>query len=417
MFPRVRGNARGCLIFEPLWIIPNSLFTTYASVYMLQLGVSETLIGWLTTLNLVMQIIGSAMSGYLTDRLGRKRALLIFDVISWSFATLIWAVSQNVWYFLVAAILNSFQKIPNTAWYCVLVEDTEPDKRTDIFTVLQFVGVIGGLFAPLGGLLVAHFTLIPAVRIMYVIAFLSMTAMFILRNRALHETEMGLRKMQESVELHPGAVIREYWSVTKMLLHSAPLMVIFIVYILNNVQMTVRTTFLSIYLVKALHISAALIALFPAISSAAMLILMYFVVPKFRSDKADLYMLWGFGLSIASNVILVLIAPGSIMWVIVSTMLAAAGGILIGPFLESTLANALDDEHRAKLLSILTVLILVFTSPSGVIGGWTYQLNPKLPFLLVAVVFVVSTTLWLGLRFLGGSQVNNDGPSIRIEQP
>ena len=128
MFRKITGNARACMIVEPLFIIPYSLFVTYASVYMLALGVNETQIGFIASLGLLVQIFTSLVSGFLTDRLGRRKALLIFDLISWPLAVLIWAISQNIWFFIFAMIFNGFQKIPHTAWICLLVEDTEPKK-------------------------------------------------------------------------------------------------------------------------------------------------------------------------------------------------------------------------------------------------------------------------------------------------
>lgn len=100
LFPRLRGNSRGCLAFEPFFLIPYSMMATYATLYMYELGVTETNIGWITTLGLIVQVLSSFMSGYLTDRMGRKRAILTFDVLSWSVAMLIFAFSQNVWFSL-----------------------------------------------------------------------------------------------------------------------------------------------------------------------------------------------------------------------------------------------------------------------------------------------------------------------------
>lgn len=393
MFRRIKGNARGCLIFEPLWVIPANLFMTYASVYMLELGLSETEIGFITSISLVMQIFSSFISGYLTDRMGRRAALLTFDVISWSVATFIWAISQNFWYFLIAAIINGFQKVPNTAWYCLLVEDTDQKDRSLVFTILQFIGVVAGFFAPLGGLLVRRYTLVPAMRIMYTIACISMTIMFLGRNKATHETEIGIRKRYESKMAGFKSSLAEYAYVVKYVLSNKPLMLIFGVYILNNFQMTMRGTYLSIYLVNALKLDDALIAIFPAISSVAMLALLFLAVPRFKEELYYRYIIMGFGVSLAANLMLIIAPVGGVPWVVVSTMLAAAGSIVANPYLEAAVANAIDDENRAKIFSILTVFILVFTSPSGIIGGWTYTIDPRIPFALVILAFAAGIAL------------------------
>ncbi|WP_245589938.1 MFS transporter [Caldanaerobius polysaccharolyticus] len=393
MFGNIRGNARGCLLYEPMFVIPYSMFTTYSSLYMKELGLSDTQIGFITSLGLLVQIYSSFISGYLTDVLGRRKALILFDLLSWSIATLIWAVSQNFWYFFIAAIINGFQKVPNTAWNCLLVEDTDPQDRPVIFAVLQFIGIIAGFFAPLGGLLVKRFTLVPAMRIMYAIAFVSMTLMFIGRNYATHETDIGIKKMKESSGLKFSDSIKEYVSAVREIWNNKALMIIFAVYILNNFQITIRGTYQYLYLVDVLKLSDVMISVFPSVSSLAMLILLFFIMPRLKNEYADKYMKYGFAASLVANLILVLAPPANIPLAMVSTLLVSAGGMIITPYLESAVANAISDETRAKTFSILTVLILLFISPAGIIGGWTYSIQPRIPFVLVAVTFLLCIIL------------------------
>jgi len=380
------------------------MFSTYASVYMLALGLKETQIGLLASISLTLQIFTSFISGHLTDRLGRRKALLIFDIVSWSFATLIWAIAKNFWYFLIAVIVNSFQKIPNTAWYCLLVEDTEPENRSAIFTILQIISVISGFFAPLGGLLVSRLTLVPAVRLMYLIACISMTAMFFGRNYITYDTEISIRKRLESRGINFKESLKEYKEVLKEIIDNKLLKIMFGVYILNNFQMAIRGTYLSIYLVNALKIKASLIGLFPAFSSIAMLILLFLAIPRFKERFSINYMMIGFAISMLANIILIMLPPNNILGVIIVTMLSASGNIIANPYLESAIANLISDENRAKSLAILTVLLLVFISPAGIVGGWTYSINPKIPFILITFAFLINE--WLLLVFKRESRVN-----------
>jgi len=397
LFKRIQGNARGCLIYEPMFILPYSMLSMYTTVYMYELGVNERQIGLITSIGLLLQLFTSFISGYLTDRMGRRRALLYYDLLGWSVAALIWAVSQNFWYFLIAAVFNSFLRVPNTAWYCLLVEDTDPKDRSIVFRVLQLIGVIGGLFAPLGGLLVNHFTLVPAMRIMYIIFGISVTIMFFGRNFSTHETEIGIRKRKENQTIKLRDNFHEYILAIKTILRNRMLLMVFGVYILFNFQMTLQNTYLSIYLVEALHIKDAYIAIFPAVSSIAMLGLMYFVIPRFNENKANQYIILGFALAIVSKFILITVTPGQIIPIVLSTMLTAAGTIIASPYLEAVVANSIDDEQRAKMFSILQVLVLLFISPSGLIGGWTYTIDPRLPFILMILSFAASIVLMAGL--------------------
>ncbi|GGJ01355.1 hypothetical protein GCM10010885_08190 [Alicyclobacillus cellulosilyticus] len=390
---QVQGNARGCLIYEPMWVIPWTLFSTYASVYMLDLGLSDTQIGWVTTLNLSLQIVGSFLSGYLTDRLGRRRALLLFDLVSWSCATLLWAGARNVWWFVLAALFNAWQKVPNTAWYCLLVEDTRPEQRPLVFTVLQFIGVVSGLFAPVAGLLVHRLGVVTAGRWLYALAFVSMTAMFLLRNRAVHETEIGLRKMRETRHIQWREALAEDVRLLFAVFSNRVLWMWFVVYILNNFQMAVRNTYTSIYLVAGLHLPAGWVAVFTAVASVVMLILMGWFVPRLRPDRGHVYMLWGFGLGAAGTALFALAPARQAGWVVLSTAVLAAGSLLATPYLETAVANQMDDGTRARVLSALTVLVMVATAPAGILGGWLYSLQPRLPFALVTGIFVLACAM------------------------
>ncbi len=396
-FQEIRGNAKGCLVYEPMFVIPYSLYITYATIYMLRLGLNTTQIGMIASLGMILQMFNSAISGHVTDRLGRRRALLTFDMISWSLGTLMWAVAQNVWFFVIAAIFNSFQKIPNTAWYCLLVEDTEPKHRSVVFTALQFVGVIGGLFTPLGGLLIDHWNLIPSMRILYVITFISMTAMFILRNRAVHETNIGLRKMAESKSARWSETVMQHTQIIGEIFRNRSILAVFAVYVLNNFQMAISGTFLSVYEVSALHIPTAWISLFPAVASVATLLLMYFVVPRLQSENPLRYVMIGFAVSLVATTLLIFAPIANIAWVSVTAILSAAGALVANPFLETLTANSIRDEERAKFLSVLTVLILLFTWPSGVIGGWTYLINPRLTISIIALTLAVGLIILLSL--------------------
>ncbi|MFD1884316.1 MFS transporter [Paenibacillus wenxiniae] len=392
-FPRLQGNSRGCLAFEPFFLIPYSMVMTYATLYMYELGVTETAIGWITTLSLIVQVISSFLSGYLTDRLGRKRAVLYFDLLSWTLATIVWAVSQNVWFFVAAALLNGFQRVPSTAFYCLVVEDTRPADRTYVFTLLQIISVIGGLFAPLGGLLVYAYGLVDGTRIMYWIAAIFMTFQFVGRHLTTRETEMGYRKMQETRDLGLGKSLLDYAGAIREITASRSLLLIFGVYVLFNFQTTLKTTYLSLYMADYLHIDNDLISFVPAVSSIVMLLVLWLLTPRIPERAMYKSMMAGFGLSVVSNVMLVVGPITELAWVALSTIVAAVGMMISSPYLEAAVANAIDDNKRAKIFSMLSVLILLITSPAGIIGGWAYTFDPRIPIWLMIAAFALACLL------------------------
>ncbi|MDL2319247.1 MFS transporter, partial [Eubacteriales bacterium OttesenSCG-928-A19] len=150
----LRGNPKACVLTEPLWGIPHSLYVPFVSVYMLALGLTDVQIGLIASLTLLIRACTAVISGTVTDKLGRKRTTIIFDILSWSVPCLMWAVAQNVWWFYIAALFNGLWQMTENSWTCLLVEDAEKSKMVNIYSWIYVAGQLSVFFAPLSGLLV-----------------------------------------------------------------------------------------------------------------------------------------------------------------------------------------------------------------------------------------------------------------------
>lgn len=384
-----KGNARGCLIAEPLWAIPYNLYIGYASVYMVSLGCTDVQVGIITSVGLLLQALFSLISGYITDRMGRKKTSLIFDIIGWTIPTVIWAVAQNFYFFLVAAIINSVYKIVNTSWTCLLVEDTEPEERVHVYTWLAMAGILAGFFAPLAGVIMHRFSLIPTMRGLYIFTCLSMTTMFFLRNHITHETRIGLQKMEETKGHGVGEAMTEYLRVIVKLFKSPYTIAAFVLLVLNSIQVALKTTFFSIMLTEGIKIPVETIGIFPAINSVVVLLIFLFVMPWIGKLNPQKPLVLGYFIAAAGNLLLVLCPEGSVLPVVLSVIVTAAGTAVVSPIVESVVANSIPDKDRANATSILYVILMATSAPFGYIGGLLSSINPRLPIVAIAVVFTV----------------------------
>jgi MFS family permease len=188
----LKGNPRVTVLTEIMFGIPYNLFAPFFSVYMLALGVTDQQIGSIASLGLIVQIFSALLSGAITDKFGRRLTLLICDLISWSVPCLIWAVAQDVRFFVVAAFLNGLYRVSHTAWTCLLVEDAEERHLVHIWTWIMIFAVCSALFTPLGGWFVGRYGLIPAVRGIFVFGFVALTAKFVILYIYSHETARGV---------------------------------------------------------------------------------------------------------------------------------------------------------------------------------------------------------------------------------
>jgi DHA1 family tetracycline resistance protein-like MFS transporter len=388
-----KGNAKACLVTEPLWGIPYNLYSTYASVYMLALGCSKIQIGLISSISLALQMVFSLISGYITDRLGRRRTSIVFDLISWSIPTLLWAFSQNFYFFLVAGAINSLVRIVANSWSCLMIEDAHPKERVHIFTWISVAGILAGFFSPLAGLFVDRFGMVPAMRGLYLFAFVSMTFMFFLRNSMVTETRVGMEKLKESRHGDARKTLTEYAGIIRHLAASPVTIIAFLINILININVVMRGTFLSILLTKTLGFPEGTISIFPFVHAGIMLFVFVFVMPSVGKRGTSRPLLFGAGFLTLSALLLIVSPPLSYVAVIASTVLGSIGTALSVPISDAFVANSVSEKDRAKAMSLFYASFFALTAPFGYLGGKLSTISDRLPFVIAAAAVLVAAVL------------------------
>ena len=145
-----------------------------------------------------------------------------------------------------------------------------------------------------------------------------------------------------------------------------------------------------------------------------MLLVYVFVMPTLGKLKFKMPLMSAFAAMVLSNLLLVISPNQSFFMIILSTALTAYGTAVSFPFVESILANSIDDNDRAKTMSILFVILFGITAPFGYIGGILSSISEELPFVMMTVVFVICILLVGVLNRLDKGQVTLE--SERAEQ-
>ena len=395
----LRGNARGCVYTEALWGIPYNLYAPYVSIYMLAFGLTDATIGLITSVGMVFQIFWMLMSGAITDKLGRKRTTLIFDLISWSIPCLIWAVAQDVSYFFLAAIVNAVWRVTANSWNCLLVEDTDQNLLVDIWSWIYIAGLVAAFVSPITGLLIGKFSLVPTMRGLYLLSFVMMTAKFIVMNFMVKETRQGEARMRETRDQPLFAVLGESFSVLKQVARTPATLVTAGLMVLLNICWVIKGTFWSILVTEKLGIPAEHLVIFTFARSVIMLVFYFVFMPRLRYMDVRKPMLWGIVGLIISQVILITVSAGDYLLLIVSTVIEAFSTPAATTLLDKLTVISVDAKERARIMAILYVIVIVFTSPFGWIAGLMSQANRSLPFALNIALFAASGALvWLASR-------------------
>ncbi len=394
----LKGTPAVSIYTEPLWGIPYNLYVTYASLYMLALGLNEGQIGLIASFGLTCQVFFTFISGAVTDKLGRRWTTFIFDSISWGISTFIWAIAQNVYFFIAAAFFNSIFKITQNSWTLLMTEDAPKSKLVHIFTLIQIALLLSGFFAPLAGLLVNKMTLIPAVRILYAIACVSMLTKFVLLLVFSQETERGVIRMEATRGVPLFKLIGGIKGSFGKFISAPQTVKAFFILLSVSSYTILKDTFWSIQVFKNLQFSESSIALFPLVKSITMLTVFLGATPFFHGSRFKAPLSMGFIVLATANVLLILCPARNFPILILSTVLDALALAFIKPWTDTLVYKAVEDEDRAGIMAVINLLVVLLSTPFGWLGGLLSGLNPAYPFLMVIVIALAATILILSIH-------------------
>ncbi|MCD6476255.1 MAG: MFS transporter [Anaerolineaceae bacterium] len=395
---RLKGNARGCVVTEPLFGIPYFLYLPYASIYMVALGVSDEQIGLIASISWGFQVLFALFSGVITDKLGRRKTTLFFDLISFSIPSLISAVAQNFWFFLIAGVINSLWRIVNNSWSCLLVEDTDPDELVEIYSWLYIAGLLVAFFAPLAGLLIKRFTLVPTVRGLYFFAAFMFTLKAIATYFLTQETEQGKIRMKETQGQSIFSALAEYKMVIRGMMRTPQTLITIGVMLVLSATGLVTGSFWGILVTEKLNIANQNLAMFQVIRSIFMLLFFFIGLPRIRSLPFKIPMIVSFIGLLFSQFVLIIAPSGSYFVLVLSIALEACSFATVGPLVDRMVVVTVDAKERARIQSLMYVFVILLTSPFGWIAGKLSSINKTLPFVLNIGLYL----LGVGLALLAG---------------
>ena len=381
----LKGNPRACVYTEPLWGLSMNLCLPYASVYMLALGLRDAQVGLVVTVYTLSQMIFAFLSGPVTDKLGRRLSTAISDFFSFVIPCLIWWKAVNFWYFFIAAFLNGSMKISHTAWNCLLVEDAEKNQIPQIFSLVIACGQLCAFFAPISSLLVSRLTLIPAVRILYLNAFILMSVKVIILYIASRETGTGLKRIQETRGKSIFKLSGEYLGVIKIIFRSKGIMFSIVVLLIATIVGMLNTAFWQIIASKKLLIPDPLLPLLPIIKSLLSIFFLFIVLPRVSAGRLKLPLLTGFLCYMAGQAMLVMVpveGAAKYLFLGISLVFDGFGFGSLAMLSESLIAINIIPQERARIFAIMHVMITAASAPFGWIGGLLSDISRNLPFVL-----------------------------------
>ena len=384
-----KGNPKALLLMEPLWGIPFQLLAPFTILFMFEQGIQDTHIGLILSVAAIVQVFFAFFGGIITDKIGRRYATMMCDFFGWAIACVIWAISDNVWLFLLANVVNSFEQIGVTSWQCLLVEDADQKELLGIYTWINIAALVAVFFAPISGFLMARYTLVPVVRGIYIFFAINMLIKTFVTWKFCTETKQGERRKAEVKHVKVTDMIWQYTHLIPQMWRHKPTMRIMSINILLRITSLITTTFFGIYVTEQLGLPEPYLAFFPILNAVVMMLFMFVIQHRIAFIKDKIPLCVGLAIFVLMNAFLILMPPQNVALLLIYIFLIAVANALVIPRRDAMIQGTIDPAERPRILALMTSLAIAITAPFIALAGVLSALDRRLPFIFITFLFII----------------------------
>jgi len=384
------GNARPLVFFNIFWTIPNAFLVVYLQLFMAERGLSKIEIGTITSAQVAVQMIGALCGGYLADRLGRIRTIRWVDILCWPAAYLCFSTADGYLGFLAGAVLigGVFTLLP--AWSAEYLRGSPPEKRLQMFGLLQMPWFLGSILIFPAYFVVDRFGVTDTCRLVFALGSASTLAGWYLRGRLLVETDAPRRPLRPNLR-EVKHLLTGHWLAFQALVRRRQLTYVFFIQVLFQAAVVIAATYNYLYLAdpRGVGLAPRTLAFLPLFGGCTNLLTTLTIVP-FVSLSRVFWFLGGGLAFMALNASLLLIAPlGSLQVVLTASVCGAAGFAVYNPSVSTVWSNLMTDKERPRILAFTTVASMMLTMPIPTLAGALYNLNPRGPLLTILWIYAL----------------------------
>jgi MFS family permease len=349
------------------------LWKKFVPKYLEALGASTSVIGLYGTAEDFFDAIYQYPGGWLADRLGRRRAFLIFVAIA-SAGYVVYLVSPS-WPFLFVglALIMAWQSMASPAIFAVIGDALPRERRAMGFTLQSILKRVPVVIAPVvGGALIASLGVVKGVHVSLVITLVLALATMLLVSRI---------NIAVNVSHTTGivAVWQTFHSALKRLLVSDVIIrtcegmtgVITILYVTNVHHFTIK----QYGTLVAIQMITSILVYIPAGKIADRVGRKPFVIATFLS-----FALFPLAIVVASSFALIVLA-------------FVIGGLReIGePSRKAMIVDLAQDNARARSVGLYYLVRSLSITPAAAIGGLLWTIAPQVPFIVAGVIGLIGT--------------------------
>jgi len=387
-------------ITQTLFMFTAFLWWPYRSLYILELGATKELLGMLLMVETVSQVIFQLPGGILTDRLGRRKVIVISSVFRIA-APVVYLLSTHWTHIAPGLMINSVAMISLPAVNALIAESLPAERRSSGYAAYRSITWMPMIITSLlGGIFMDYYGIIKGVQICLVAMIVVSTASTLIRWRYIKETlDITKQPKKPTAEKKPlsqtlkglGKMPREVWILTA-------------VAAISGFAMRSVWSFMVIYAVEEIGLTNTqwgLIGTIVSIISTAL------TIPGgILSDRIGRK---------PCIIVSKTLGPISTIGFILSnnfwqlTLTRSIGGVaqgfggtvwgpMGGPVWQALVADCTPPEERGRMMGLMGSIAGLASTPASWVGGYLYDnVSPALPFQVSFALDLASTAIFMAL--------------------
>jgi MFS transporter, DHA1 family, tetracycline resistance protein len=405
LFTGLPDRQRAIIYPGLLWVVPLVMVWPYQSVYMVKLGLSKTEIGVYQSLMNAVCLICVILGGYLSDSWGRKKTLILFDILSWMGYCLCMALASNKWWCVAAIFFLATNAGSATPYLSLLAEGVTAKGRAVVFTILQMVNICPSLlFFPLLGVFWVDTAgagtdgFLKANHQMYWLLTVLVALGIVLRWKYLPASET-FEKPPETWFHTFGDVFRQYRDILKKFFQKPASGYFIASKFLDEWIIFVWGTYSTLYFVNQMGLKDSFLGVLTQVAPFFPFLFLFIILPNLTEKHLlkilGLDQLFGFG-ALAVLLLLSSNTESALPVCIFSACLGSIGLALYSSLSTAVWMSIMEEKERAKAVSATLAVIRVGLFAFGSIGGLLY--GKVSPAALLGVMIAIRVLNFVLLR-------------------
>ena len=363
----------GLALGEELW-------QAYLPVYLTALGASGVVVGLFGSSRDLLDSIYQFPGGWIADRIGRRRALLLFTALATGgYCT--YALARR-WPILFVGLLGvmAWKAGAFSTTFAIIGDTLPPERRAIAFSVQSIlVRVPRVIAAPAGGLAIATIGIVGGVRLCFAITVVLALSVLAVQHWALRPERVapssrrsGRRQVASTM---PAALLR-----------------LLVADCLVRIGEGLAASFIVLYVTQQQHVSAGDYGVLYALQQAVAL-LSYLPGGRIADQTGRPRM-------IALTLLFFALFPLAVRYA--TTYPGLLGAFTIGglkeigePARKSLIVDLAPDDRRASTIGLYYAIRNFLVVPAGLIGGLLWERAPHLPLEAAFVVGLIGVAVFL----------------------